>query len=155
MISHISCLLEAFRPCFTRQAAYHWFVIVMMGFIVRIDYCGVSSFVRWLATRPSLYTALLSFFRAQSWKLGTITRRWWQIVLESSCPVEIDSQLSTKNTATGRRAAQGQHHQSDGGHGGRIGAGAGQKVYFGSRCLLRSRACLPSSKQYATLPISG
>jgi hypothetical protein len=47
----------------------------------------------WLAIRPSLYTALLSFFRAQSWKLGTITRRWWQIVLERSCPVEIDGRL--------------------------------------------------------------
>jgi len=93
MISHISCLLEAFRPCFSRQAAYHWFVTVMMGFIVRIDHCGVSSFIRWLAIRPSLYTALLSSFRARSWKIDTIIRRWWQIVLERSCPIEIDGHL--------------------------------------------------------------
>jgi len=92
MISHISCLLEAFRPCFSRQAAYHWFVTVMMGFIVRIDHCGVSSFVRWLAIRPSLYTALLSFFRARSWKIESIMRRW-QIVLERPCPDEIDDRL--------------------------------------------------------------
>ncbi|WP_156887662.1 hypothetical protein [Desulfotignum balticum] len=38
-------------------------------------------------------TALLSFFQARSWKLDTIMRRWWQIVLERSCPVEIDDRL--------------------------------------------------------------
>ena len=67
MIAHISRILEEFRPCFTRQAAYHWFVTVVLGFIVRIEHCGASSFVRWLAIRPSLYTALLAFFRARSW----------------------------------------------------------------------------------------
>ena len=93
MIGHISRILEAFRPCFTRQAAYHWFVAVVMGFIVRIDHCGASSFIRWLAIRPSLYTAMLSFFRARSWKLGSIMRQWWQVVLEQCVPVEIDGRL--------------------------------------------------------------
>jgi hypothetical protein len=93
MIAHISLILEAFRPCFTRQAAYHWFVIVIMGFILRIDHYGTSSFIRWLAIRPSLYTAMLSFFRAQSWKLDSIMRRWWQIVLERCIPIEIDGRL--------------------------------------------------------------
>ena len=66
---------------------------VVLGFIVRIDHCGASSFVRWLAIRPSLYTAMLSFFRARSWKLGPIMRRWWQIVLERCIPVKIDGRL--------------------------------------------------------------
>ena len=93
MIGHISRILEAFRPCFTRKAAYHWFVTVVMGFIVRIDHCGASAFVRWLALRPSLYTAMLSFFRARSWKLGPIMYRWWHIVLERCAPVTIDGRL--------------------------------------------------------------
>ena len=53
MIGHISHILEAFRPCFTRTAAYHWFVTVVFGFIVRIDRCGASSFIRWLAIKPN------------------------------------------------------------------------------------------------------
>lgn len=48
MIREISRILSRFRPCFSRQAAFDWFVITVLGFIIRIDHCGVSSFVRWL-----------------------------------------------------------------------------------------------------------
>jgi hypothetical protein len=70
MINEISRILLKFRACFSRQAAFGWFVIVIFGFIVRIDHYGVSSFVRWLGIKPSLYTSLLSFFRASSWQLN-------------------------------------------------------------------------------------
>jgi hypothetical protein len=75
MISEISRILLKFRDCFSRQAAFDWFVIVIFGFIVRIDHYGVSSFVRWLGIKPSVYTSL------------------WQIVL-SRCPlIEIDGRF--------------------------------------------------------------
>ncbi|MBC8394842.1 MAG: hypothetical protein H8E17_20020 [Deltaproteobacteria bacterium] len=93
MINEISRILASFRSCFTRTAAFKWFVIVVFGFIVRIDLCGVSSFVRWLGIEPTLYTAMLSFFRASSWQLQIILHRWWQIVLER-CPLpKIDDRL--------------------------------------------------------------
>jgi hypothetical protein len=93
MISEISRILSEFRSCFTRAAAFHWFVTVVFGFIVRIDLCGASSFVRWLGIKPALYTAMLSFFRASSWRLRDILQRWWQIVL-TRCPLpEIDGRL--------------------------------------------------------------
>jgi hypothetical protein len=93
MIGEISRILAGFRSCFTRAAAINWFVTVVFGFIVRIDLCGASSFVRWLGIEPALYTAMLSFFRASSWQLGEILQRWWRIVLEC-CPLpEIDGRL--------------------------------------------------------------
>ena len=93
MINEISRILLKFRTCFSRNAAFNWFVIVIVGFIIRLDHYGVSSFVRWLCIKPSLYTALLSFFRASSWQLKDIMHHWWQIVL-SSCPlIHIDERL--------------------------------------------------------------
>ena len=86
MIREISGILADFRSCFTRSAAFNWFVTVVFGFIVRIDLCGASAFVRWLGIEPSLYTAMLSFFRASSWQLQTILQCWWRIVLER-CPL--------------------------------------------------------------------
>ena len=86
MITEISLILSRFRDCFSRTAAFNWFVIVIMGFILRLDHHGVSSMIRWLGLRPSLYTGLLSFFRTSSWQLKGIQQRWWQIVL-SHCPV--------------------------------------------------------------------
>lgn len=55
-------------------------------FIVRIDLCGASAFVRWLGLEPALYTAMLSFFRASSWKIKTILQHWSQVVLDR-CPL--------------------------------------------------------------------
>jgi hypothetical protein len=82
MINEISRILAGFRPCFTRAAAFNWFVTVVFGFIVRIDPCGASSFVRWLGIKPALCTAMLAFFRASFWQLGDILQRWWRIVLD-------------------------------------------------------------------------
>jgi hypothetical protein len=93
MINEISRILASFRPCFTRTAAFNWFATVVFGFIVRIDLCGASSFVRWLGIKPTLYTAMLSFFRASSWQLQDILKCWWHIVLER-CPLpKIDGRL--------------------------------------------------------------
>lgn len=93
MINEISQILVQFRSCFSRGAAFDWFVVVVFGFMVRLDHHGASSFVRWLCIKPRLYTALLSFFRASSWQLKTIMHRWWQIVL-SGCPlIKIDGRL--------------------------------------------------------------
>jgi len=93
MIREISRILYSFRSCFTRTAAFNWFVILVYGFIVRIDLCGASSFIRWLGIKPKLYTTMLSFFRASSWNLDDILQRWLQIVLQR-CPLPtIDGRL--------------------------------------------------------------
>lgn len=86
MIGEISSILLLFRDCFSRIAAFNWFVVIIMGFIVRLDHHGVTSMIRWLSLDASLYTALLSFFRASSWRLSRIQEKWRQIVL-TQCPL--------------------------------------------------------------------
>jgi hypothetical protein len=86
MINEIYRILGQFKGCFSYQAAFEWFVIVIMGFMVRLDQHGVTSMIRWLALKPTLYTALVSFFRASSWKLNGILEKWYDIVL-SHCPL--------------------------------------------------------------------
>ena len=93
MIREISRILACFRPCFTRMAAFNWFAIVVFGLIVRIDLCGASSFVRWLGIKPTLYTAMLSFFRASSWQLQDILQCWWRIVLDRCQLPKIDDRF--------------------------------------------------------------
>ena len=93
MINEISRMLEQFRSCFSRSAAFEWFVVAIFGFIIRLDHHGVSSFVRWLCIKPRLYTSLLCFFRASSWELKTIMYRWWQIVFSSCRLVQIDGRF--------------------------------------------------------------
>lgn len=83
MIGEISFILLLFQDCFSRVAAFNWFVVIIMGFIVRLDH-GVTSMIRWLSLDSSLYTAMLSFFQASSWQLSRIQQRWQQILVFSS-----------------------------------------------------------------------
>lgn len=85
MITEINNILSQFRMCFSRESSFNWFVITIIGFIVRLDHHGVSSVIRWLNLDPGKYTSLLLFFRASSWNLENILQKWWQIVL-THCP---------------------------------------------------------------------
>jgi hypothetical protein len=76
MWSCIEPLLSRFRPCFARSTAYCWFLIVVAGFIVRLDHLGASSFIRWLFLNPDCYELMLRFFRASSWSLPNLLSLW-------------------------------------------------------------------------------
>ena len=76
MIKVIEELIGEFRDCFSRQAAFYWFLIIIMGFLVRFDHLGVTSFVRWLFLRPECYELILHFFRSTSWNLDCLLQYW-------------------------------------------------------------------------------
>ncbi len=73
--------LKEFQPCFKNAAAYCWFSIVIIGFIVRFDHYGVSSFIRCLFLSPNHYESLVHFFRASSWSLEKIIAKWTTLSL--------------------------------------------------------------------------
>lgn len=61
MLNEPSAILLAFSPCFSRVAAFRQFVVVVFGFLVRLDFRGVTSLIRWLALEPGQYETLLYF----------------------------------------------------------------------------------------------
>ena len=90
MIHEINTILLLFRDCFSRGASFNWFVITVMGFIIRLDHHGVTSTVRWLSLDSSYYRTFLNFFRASSWNLPTLQQKWLEIVLSLCPPITID-----------------------------------------------------------------
>ncbi|MNJ61555.1 hypothetical protein D3C77_573490 [compost metagenome] len=42
-LKNIDELLSAFRSCFSRTATYKWFVVVIVGLMLRTDHLGVPS----------------------------------------------------------------------------------------------------------------
>jgi len=90
MINEIGTILALFRDRFSRSVSFNWFVIVIVGLIVRLDHHGVSSIVRWLSLDASYYQALLAFFKASSWKLPALQQRWQEIVVSFHPPLMID-----------------------------------------------------------------
>lgn len=52
MLKFISEILLSFSSCFSRKAAFEWFIVIVVGFMVRSDLLGITSVIRDLALNP-------------------------------------------------------------------------------------------------------
>jgi len=82
MITEVEKIVTCFRSCFSREAAFDWFVIVVLAMILRLDHHGVTPIIRWLVLDPTHYNGRLWFFRAGSWRLEEVRNQWCQVVGE-------------------------------------------------------------------------
>ena len=62
MFKYINSVLMGFRGCFNREITFHWFVVIIVGFMLRVDYAGITSIIRTLGLEPGGYEALVHFF---------------------------------------------------------------------------------------------
>lgn len=90
MWEYVNEKLIDFENCFSRKAAFRWFVIVIIGLMVRSDHLGVTSIVRALGIAPHYYESLLHFFRAASWELTKIRRKWVGVVAKSGLAYRVN-----------------------------------------------------------------
>jgi len=77
---YINDQLIQFRSCFTREATFKWFLLVVIGLMTRSDHLGVTSIIRELMLNPDQYHNLIHFFRSEAWKLDAIKQEWLEIV---------------------------------------------------------------------------
>lgn len=75
MFPCIGPILHDLRPCFSHQAAFKWFGIII-DLLIRCDHLGLTSIVRWLFLTPESYDLILRFFRATSWQLDSLSSQW-------------------------------------------------------------------------------
>jgi len=87
--AYIDDMLLGFRGCFSREASFRWFLIVVVGFMVRSDHYGVTSIVRELCLDPAKYTSLIHFFRSTSWLLEDLIYKWVEVVISTGMVTNI------------------------------------------------------------------
>ncbi|MBD2843914.1 transposase [Paenibacillus sp. IB182496] len=80
MLKFIDEALSTFRPCFSRKAAYEWFVVIVVGLMVRTDHWGLTAIVRGLALAPRHYESMVHFFRSTAWSLEALRLAWFKVV---------------------------------------------------------------------------
>lgn len=86
MFHYLEQILQEFRTCFTRKGAFKWFVIVIIGLIVRQDHLGVTSIIRELSLDPRWYESLIHFFRSTAWSTKKLRSCWYRF-LSANAPV--------------------------------------------------------------------
>ncbi|WP_157685392.1 transposase [Paenibacillus donghaensis] len=84
MLKTLNELLLPFRSCFSRQATFEWFVVIVVGFMLRSDHLGVTSVIRDLSLNGRCYETLLHFFRSSAWSLPSLRQMWLQVVRRSA-----------------------------------------------------------------------
>ena len=90
VLDFLESILSSFRRCFTRGSAYHWFVVVICGLMVRTDHLGVSSVIRGLGLPGSRYECLIHFFRSRAYSLDQLRKVWYSIVRKSGILYQIN-----------------------------------------------------------------
>ena len=116
MIKFMDKVLSGFRSSFSRQATFKWFVVIVIGLMVRHDRLGVSSVIRSLFLFPC-YEPMMNFFRASSWVLETLEAKWCKIVAAHAPLARVNSRYviigdGVKELKEGKRMpGSKKHHQ--------------------------------------------
>lgn len=76
--------LSSFHKCFTREAAFRWFVLIVTALILRFDTLGVTSVIRALSLNHGCYDTLLHFFRSEAYSTQGIRFAWYELVKEKA-----------------------------------------------------------------------
>ncbi|WP_143006999.1 transposase [Paenibacillus tianmuensis] len=80
MLKFVDSVLRSFRPCFSRTATFEWFVVIVIGLMLRSDHLGMTSILRDLPLHPRCYETLIHFFRSSAWSLESLWLTWIQVV---------------------------------------------------------------------------
>lgn len=81
---YINEKIVQFNEVFKRKRAFKWFVVVIIGLIVRSDSYGITSIVRELSIAPKYYETMIHFFHSEAWELEKIKKIWIQIIKKSN-----------------------------------------------------------------------
>ena len=73
----VSGWFERMRSAFSREAAFDWFIVFVLGVIVRRDTDGVASVVRGLYLDPAAYESLTHSFRSNACDDAALEKEWW------------------------------------------------------------------------------
>ena len=81
--------VQLLRPACSRKATFKWLSIALVGFTVRGDIAGVTSFVRALGLKEAAYYSLLDFFHTPALNLTKLTHLWARLALKLFAPVQV------------------------------------------------------------------
>lgn len=84
MFQHINSILLEFRNCFKREKTWHWFVILILGFMIRSGKRGITQVISALRLRPELYHTMLHYFRSNAYTTDALYKKWIQVANDNN-----------------------------------------------------------------------
>ena len=81
MFQLINTILHEFREKIKREKTWRWFVILVLGFMLRSSKNGVTSIIGAMRLKPRLYHTMLHFFRSTAYKIEELYEKWAKIAI--------------------------------------------------------------------------
>ena len=93
MYQLINNILLKFLPEFKRLKTWKWFVVMIIGLMMRSNRNGITSIIAILRINPKLYHTALHFYRSKGYDVDKLYSKWIQIATEESNLVEIGGRI--------------------------------------------------------------
>lgn len=71
------------RKSCTRERTFYWLLVALIGFSIRDDLLGVSSFIRCIGLQEYCYDRILDFFHSSALNVQKLSRIWTRVVFGS------------------------------------------------------------------------
>ena len=84
LVQVVDGLLLQLRTVFRRRATFRLFVVVVWGFLLRLEGAGVTSLVRCFGLAPRQYHNLLGFFHSSAFSVIDLCKRWAELIVAQS-----------------------------------------------------------------------
>ncbi|MGH7424909.1 MAG: transposase [Candidatus Methylomirabilales bacterium] len=81
------------RPACARHRTFLWMMVALLGFSVRAELAGVTTFVRAAFLRPALYRRLLHLFHTPALRLEALTSLWIRLLPRLFRPLRVHGRL--------------------------------------------------------------
>jgi hypothetical protein len=116
MFEFLDSFLMEFRICFRKARTFQWFVVIVIGLMIRTDHQGITSVIRDLHLIPN-YVSMINFFRSNAWNLDVLISKWCTLIKRFAPLMMVDDYVilvgdGVKQAKEGRRMpGVKKHHQ--------------------------------------------
>ncbi|MEL7225217.1 MAG: hypothetical protein AAGL17_10205 [Cyanobacteria bacterium J06576_12] len=76
LYERIEQIIVTFRPAFSREATFEWFVLLLWGALLTTQPPAVTSYLNALGLEAAYYSHALHWFHSSGYELDRVCRRW-------------------------------------------------------------------------------
>ena len=151
MFQLINQILLQFINCFKREATWRWFVVLVLGFMIRSKHRGITSAISDMRLKPEIYHCMLNFFRSEAYEVNDLYKKWIGIAMERDDILQISGRVvmlgdHIKISKEGRRMPDIQilHQESE---------NAGKGEFIAGHTFAQISAIITKGKVSRSLPL--
>lgn len=95
MIQHIARIILQFKECFKREKTWEWFLILILGFMLRFGNVnrGITQVISTLRLKPAHYHTMLNYFRSTAYNVPALYSKWIEVAQQETEFLKVEERI--------------------------------------------------------------